>query len=101
MTDKSAVTSVHILGKEYQIVCPKDNQDELHTAAHYLNEKMYEIRSAGKIVGIERIAVMAALNISYELIQKRRQNEDERQDNKKHIDQLLSRLDQALAAVER
>ena len=100
MTDKSAVTSVHILDKEYRVACPKDNQDELHTAARYLNEKMHEIRSTGKVVGIERIAVMAALNISYELIQRRRQNEDEKQDNQKHIDQLLSRLDQALAAVE-
>ncbi|WP_066017071.1 cell division protein ZapA [Endozoicomonas atrinae] len=101
MTDKSSVTSVHILDKEYRVACPRDNQDALHTAARYLNEKMHEIRSTGKVVGIERIAVMAALNISYELMQSRRQNEDEKQDTQEHIDQLLGKLDQALAAVER
>ncbi|KEI70203.1 cell division protein ZapA [Endozoicomonas elysicola] len=101
MTDKASITSVHILDKEYRVACPHDNQDALHTAARYLNEKMQEIRSSGKVVGIERIAVMAALNISYELMHSRRQNEDEKMDTQEHIDQLLGKLDQALAAVER
>ena len=101
MTDKSSITSVYILDKEYRVACPHDNQDALHTAARYLNEKMQEIRSSGKVVGIERIAVMAALNISYELMHSRHQNENEKLDTQEHIDQLLGKLDQALASVER
>ncbi len=101
MTDKSPVTSVYILDKEYRVACPRDNQDALHTAARFLNEKMQEIRTSGKVVGIERIAVMAALNISYELMQCRRQNEDEKLDTQEHIDQLIGKLDQAISPVKR
>ena len=58
---------VKILDKEYQVACPPDEQTGLLEAARYLDQKMRQIRSSGKIIGLERIAVMAALNISYEL----------------------------------
>lgn len=101
MTDKASVASVNLLDKEYRVVCPDENQDALYAAARYLNDKMREIRSSGKVIGTERIAVMAALNISYELIQSRQQNKNDTQHTREHIDQLLSKLDQALALVER
>lgn len=62
-----AVT-VHILDKEYLIACPEDERHELIRSAGYLDKKMREIRDSGKIIGAERIAVMAALNISHELL---------------------------------
>lgn len=71
MSEPSPPIKVHILGKEYPVSCPADEQHELLIAARYLDEKMREIRDNGRIIGTERIAVMAALNITYELLQER------------------------------
>lgn len=59
---------VHILGKEYIVACPPHEQEELVQTARFLDRKMREIRDAGKVVGTERIAVMAGLNIAHELL---------------------------------
>lgn len=61
--------SVHILDKEYQVACPEEQQAELIVSARYLDKQMRAIRDSGKVIGLERIAVMAALNISHELLQ--------------------------------
>ena len=61
--------SVHILDKEYQVACPEEQQAELIISARYLDKQMRAIRDSGKVIGLERIAVMAALNISHELLQ--------------------------------
>lgn len=68
MTEPSTVT-VKILDKEYQVACPAGRQSELVFSASYLDKQMREIRHSGKVIGLERIAVMAALNISHELLQ--------------------------------
>lgn len=66
---KSATTvEVNILDKDYLVACPEDQQDALRRAARHLDSKMREIRTTGKVLGTERIAVMAALNITHELL---------------------------------
>ena len=74
MTDVRTV-SVNILDKEYQVACPADQEAELIVSASYLDRQMRTIRETGKVIGLERIAVMAALNISHELL--RASEEDE------------------------
>jgi cell division protein ZapA len=61
--------TVRILDKEYQVACPSEERQALLDSAHLLNERMKTIRGTGSIVGLERIAVMAALNLSHELLQ--------------------------------
>lgn len=61
--------TVKILDKEYQVACPEEQEAELVVSAKYLDKQMRGIRDSGKVIGLERIAVMAALNISYELLQ--------------------------------
>jgi cell division protein ZapA len=68
MTEMYAHVSVKILEKEYQISCPADERKALVDSAEMLNAKMREIRDSGKVVGLDRIAVMAALNMANELI---------------------------------
>jgi cell division protein ZapA len=68
MTDRSARVSVRILEKEYQVACLPEERSELLDSAEYLNLKMREIRDAGNIVGLDRIAVMVALNLAHELL---------------------------------
>ncbi len=60
--------SIRILEKEYQIACSDDEQDDLILAARYLEGRLKEISGKGKIIGSERAAIMAALNISYEMV---------------------------------
>ena len=64
----SNVVSIHILDKEYRVACPPDEQEGLERSATYLSKKMKEIRDSGKVIGTDRIAVMAALNIAHELL---------------------------------
>ncbi len=67
MTDATTV-SVKILDKEYQVACPPEEVDALTASARYLDEQMRQIRDSGKVFGLDRIAVMAALNISHEFL---------------------------------
>jgi cell division protein ZapA len=61
--------TVRILDKDYQVTCPEEQEAQLVTSAKYLDKQMRSIRDSGKVIGLERIAVMAALNIGYELLQ--------------------------------
>jgi len=72
MNDRIARVSVRILEKEYQVACPIEERTDLLDAAEYLNSKMREIRDSGAVVGLDRVAVMAALNIANELLKDRR-----------------------------
>jgi cell division protein ZapA len=74
VTQAHTVT-VKILDKEYQVACPEEQEAELAVSAKYLDKQMRSIRDTGKVIGLERIAVMAALNISYELLQASEQTD--------------------------
>ena len=72
MNDRIARVSVRILEKEYQVACPVEERTDLLDAAEYLNSKMREIRDNGSVVGLDRVAVMAGLNIANEFLKDRR-----------------------------
>jgi len=63
-----ARVSVRIMDKEYIVACPYDERSALLDAAEFLNARMREIRDTGKVVGLDRIAVMAALNLAHEYL---------------------------------
>jgi len=56
------------MGREFRVACPDEEQAKLLEAVDYLNRKMLEIRDGGKVIGLERIAIMAALNIAHEML---------------------------------
>ncbi|MBC3205845.1 MULTISPECIES: cell division protein ZapA [Pseudomonas] len=97
MSSSNSVT-VQILDKEYSIICPPEERSNLVSAARYLDGKMREIRSSGKVIGADRIAVMAALNITHDLLHK-----EERPDiqasgsTREQVRDLLDRVDLVLA----
>lgn len=62
---------VSIMGREFRVACPEGEEQALLDAVAYLDHKMNDIRDTGKIVGTERIAIMAALNITHELLSAR------------------------------
>ena len=97
--DSSSTTTVKILDKEYRVSCPREEEAGLQHAAKYLNEKMRHIRANG-IIGAERIAIMAALNISYEFLQNQDKSLLDSNDAQEQIKQMLGKLDQALMSIE-
>jgi cell division protein ZapA len=62
---------VSIMGREFRIACPEDEEEGLLEAVTFLDRRMNEIRDSGRLVGVERIAIMAALNIANELLTTR------------------------------
>ena len=98
MSNATFVT-VRILEKEYQVACPEDERAALLESADLLNRRMKEIRDTGKVVGLDRIAVMAALNLANELLQIRGsvdEIDDEVTDKARSMRQ---RMDEVLGAV--
>ncbi len=71
MNAEVSQVSIRILDKEYQVSCPANERQELVDSAELLNSAMREIRDGGKVVGLDRIAVMAALNLANELLKYR------------------------------
>jgi len=90
-----AVT-IQILGKDYRIACPEGERDGLLASAKYLENTMRDIRSGGKVVGSERIAVMAALNIAHELLLKEHEVQNKGNALKLRLQGLQERIEGAL-----
>ena len=80
MSAETARVNVRILEKEYQFACPSEEQNDLIRSAEFLNARMKQIRDSGNVVGTDRIAVMAALNLANDLLKGR--NRDESQDSR-------------------
>ena len=87
---------VAIMGREFRVACPEDGREGLLQAVSYLDRKMREIRDTGKIIGLERIAIMAALNITHDFLSAR-PAEPELGAHKARLEQITNMLDQALA----
>ena len=78
-TEKQTALTIRILGRDYSIACPEGERESLLSSAEYLSRRMHAIQRKGKTLGIDRIAVMAALNIARDLIDAERRLE--RQDS--------------------
>lgn len=59
---------VNIMGRDFTVSCTDEERPGLLNAVNYLDKKMRDIRDSGKVIGVERIAIMTALNLSYELL---------------------------------
>jgi len=66
--NKAEPLTIKIMEKEYRIACPEEEKDNLRASADLLNEKLNEIKQQGSVIGTERIAIMAALNMSHEVL---------------------------------
>ena len=86
--------NIRILDKEYQVSCPPEERSALLQSARDLDEQMRTIRNSGSVIGLERIAVMAALNLTYELSKVQQQSVEQSASNED-----LSRSDQKISAA--
>ena len=88
---------VNVMGREFRVACPESEQKELLEAVEYLNRKMDEIRDNGKVIGVERIAIMAALNIAHEFLGTRLAGSFDIGEYKRRMHTMQAQIDQALA----
>ena len=92
--------TIRILGKDFHIACKPEEQSALLASAEYLDGKMRQIRQQGKLLGSDRITVMAALNISHELLQSKTHPKDNEQALGARIRRLRKRVESSLQDPE-
>lgn len=97
MSEPFAQVSVRILDKEYQVSCPVSERTDLLDSAEMLNAKMREIRDSGRIVGLDRIAVMAALNMANDLLHAQAKDRLLEGDLSARLKVISDRVDSALS----
>ena len=90
-TSDDANVAINLLGKEFLIACPQEKRDDLLAAAKQLEKTMQEIKRSGKVFGLERIAVMAALNLSHDYLR----SSEELRAMEQRCRRLSERMDQA------
>lgn len=97
MSGEIKTLDIKILDRELRVACPEEERGELLDAVAYLDRKMREIRDAGKIASIERIAIMAALNITHELLSVKVGKGVDLADLKRRMSAMETAIDTALA----
>ena len=91
--------TVNILDKEYRVACSPDEEENLLASASTLNKKLNEIKKKGAVIGTERIAIMAALNMSHELLTGKAM-EIENTNLNDRISSLSDRIDSAMREIQ-
>lgn len=94
---KVKTLDVTILDREFRVACPENERAELLEAVSYLDKKMREVRDTGKVATVERIAVMAALNITHELLTTRLGSGFDMGEFKRRINLMQATIDATLA----
>lgn len=99
---------VSIMGQSYLLGCPEGGETQLRQAVHQVDREMCAIRDAGKLRARERIAVLAALNLAYELAGRPAATasatgtdatpQAPAGPSAEHLDALIARLDKVLGA---
>ena len=100
MNEMFAHVTIRILEKEYQVACPASEKADLMASAELLNKKMREIRDSGKVVGLDRVAVMAALNMANELLKRTGDEQQLKDIVGLRVKAMSERLDAALGPTQ-
>lgn len=93
---QSKQLDVTIMGREFRVACPPDEEAALMDAVEFLDGKMREIRDSGNVMGIDKIAIMAALNIAHEFMNTRIGGGLDVADFKRRIHRMQETIDEAL-----
>lgn len=88
---------INIMGRDFRVACPDEDQEGLLEAVEYLNKKMQDIKGGGKVIGLERIAIMAALNIAHEFLSTNVGGGFDIADIKRRMSGMETVLDQAIS----
>lgn len=90
--------TINLLGREYQIACPPEQEEALRKSARYLAKQMETVKGRGSSLGYEKIAVLAALNITHELLRQSQQANSSESDSQREIRHIEQKIDAMLQA---
>ncbi len=96
MSDTKSL-QITIMGRDFRVACAEHEQAGLLQAVDYLNKKMLEIRDSGKVIGLERIAIMAALNIAHEFLSVKVGGGFDMAELKRRMTSMETAIDQAMS----
>lgn len=96
MSKEASALDITILGRQFRVSCTEEEKKGLLKAVDYLDGKMREIRDGGKVIGVERIAIMAALNIAHELLTTRVDGAFDIGELKRRMASMQAAIDQAI-----
>lgn len=96
MSTVPETVTIRILDREYQVACPREERQALLDSARHLDQKMREIRDSRKLIGVDRIAVMAALNITHDLLRCQEEQTGGGEDHTSEIRDLQQKVETAL-----
>ena len=94
---ESKTLQIMIMGRDFRVACAEHEQAGLLQAVDYLNKKMLEIRDSGKVIGLERIAIMAALNIAHEFLSVKVNGGFDMAELKRRMNNMETVIDQAMS----
>ena len=101
MADNPKTLEVNILGRSYKVACEDGEREALLQAVAYVDGKMGDIKTSGKIAGTERIAVMVALNIAHELLSTKIGGGFDLGQAKRRITSIEAKLDEAIVRQDK
>jgi len=100
MKPENATVTLALLGKQYKVACPKEKESDLLHASRLLDERLRSIRNSGRTASLDRIALIAALNVTDELEQTKRNLRAVESRNQDQLNELVKRVDLALEESE-
>ena len=96
MSAERKPVNLTIMDKDYVVGCTEEEREALFTSVEFLNRKLREQRDSGKVIGSERVAVMAALNIAHEYLDYRRRNDSVERDFGDGLARIQTKIQAAL-----
>lgn len=100
MAAETVPVTVKILDKEIRVACNEGEQDALIASAQLLDNKMREVRESGKVIGQERVVIMAALNLTHELLQQRNSFNEQEKIFAERVESMQSRIENSLQNLQ-
>lgn len=92
---------ISLMGRDFKVACPEGEEKQLLAAVDFLNERMQEIRASGRVVGNERIALLAALNITHEFLFSKAPKGFDMGEVERRIESMQATIDEALAGQDK
>lgn len=96
MSQPTVMVNIKILDKELQIACPESEKEGLLASAELLHQRMKQVRDSGKVYGVDRIAIIAALNLTHELLQQREERRASGESIQKRVETMQERVERTL-----
>ncbi len=92
--------NLDIMGREFCVTCPDEEREEIQLAAAYLDNKIQEIKAEGKVIDSDRIAIIAALRITHELLMLRNGTGFDMNEFRRRINSLKRKVDEVMIKTE-